>query len=204
MKTLLQGAPSLEERAKKAKTSRRQPGASGSLHRTEAGDWVWSSDDEGEHPSNKESNECPDNAVSNETPKQINQNHKNEKQEQLPVENDTPVQNNKCESTSINLVLRIRNSKRELNDIRFEFTPDKGKNQIEYCNLCYSTETKRICKCILITSLSYKDTCEGIAQELIGAGLVDSRDLQVVSLNLETLIKNYVTCKIVKFALVSF
>lgn len=39
-------APSIEERAKKAKTSRRAQGASGRLHRTEAGDWVWSSSDE--------------------------------------------------------------------------------------------------------------------------------------------------------------
>lgn len=41
-------APSIEERAKKAKTSRRAQGASGRLHRTEAGDWVWSSSDEDE------------------------------------------------------------------------------------------------------------------------------------------------------------
>lgn len=39
-------APSIEERAKKAKTSRKAQGASGRLHRTEAGDWVWSSSDE--------------------------------------------------------------------------------------------------------------------------------------------------------------
>lgn len=46
--TLLTIAPSIEERSKKARTVRRAQGASGRLHRTEAGDWIWSSDDEQE------------------------------------------------------------------------------------------------------------------------------------------------------------
>lgn len=44
--TLLLIAPTIEERSKKARNTRRAQGASGRLHRTEAGDWIWSSDDE--------------------------------------------------------------------------------------------------------------------------------------------------------------
>lgn len=46
LQTLLTGAPSIEERVKKARRDKRPPGASGRLHRTNAGDWVWSDDEE--------------------------------------------------------------------------------------------------------------------------------------------------------------
>ena len=45
IQSLLTCAPSIEERAKKARRDKRPPGASGRLHRTNAGDWVWSDDD---------------------------------------------------------------------------------------------------------------------------------------------------------------
>ena len=128
-KTLLSNAPSIEERAKKAKTSRRGQGASGRLHRTEAGDWVWSSDED-ESPGKE--TPTSDNCVSTDnSPQQsvkTNDVSTTNQTNQSPVsttDTDTKIIANNV-SNPINLVLRIRNSKKELNDIRFEFTVDKG------------------------------------------------------------------------------
>lgn len=65
----------------------------------------------------------------------------------------------------------IRNSKRELNDIRFEYLPGK-------------------------------DSAAGIASELVGAGLVDSRDMNAIATNLQKLIEMRDQMKNITFALV--
>ena len=46
--SLVASAPSIDARVQKARggSSKQRPGASGRLHRNDAGDWVWSSDDE--------------------------------------------------------------------------------------------------------------------------------------------------------------
>lgn len=66
----------------------------------------------------------------------------------------------------------FRNTRRELNDIRFEFAVGK-------------------------------DSADGIASELVGAGLVDSRDFTAITVNLQKLIEQRDTLKVVTFQLVS-
>lgn len=48
-----------------------------------------------------------------------------------------------------------------------------------------------------------KDSAEGIASELVGAGLVDSRDINAITSNLQKLIESRDTIKVVTFPLVS-
>lgn len=54
--SLLTVGPSIETRVQKAANAKRQPGASGKLHRTVSGEWVWSSDDESEGTVKKTNN----------------------------------------------------------------------------------------------------------------------------------------------------
>lgn len=151
--TLVAIGPSLETRVQKA--SKRQPGASGRLHRTVTGEWVWSSEEEGDRSSDDECGEKPMNnldAGSSGSEKDL-------------TENDYTGG-----TAPVNLVLRMRNSKRELNDIRFEFAVGK-------------------------------DSAEGIASELVGAGLVDGRDIVVIAANLQKLIDSQGQTRTVTFPL---
>ncbi|GFS71770.1 hypothetical protein NPIL_267601 [Nephila pilipes] len=184
---LVSCAPSLETRAQKLKNAKRVPGTSGRLHRTEAGDWVWSSDEESEEkndtsdsPSNKAPESSPpvtkapsaeemSSAVLAESlPIEVPDSNHSTPPDQGSVppsetsaseENIAALTNESSSSNLINLVLRIRNQKKELNDIRFEFVPDR-------------------------------DTADGIAAELVGAGLVDGKDIIVVAANLQKLVDN--------------
>ncbi len=64
--TLLMGGPSLDTRVHKA--SKRQPGASGKLHRTLSGEWVWSSDEEDQNDGQEGGNKKTETSGSGDEP----------------------------------------------------------------------------------------------------------------------------------------
>ncbi|XP_078044412.1 serine/threonine-protein kinase OSR1 isoform X2 [Augochlora pura] len=165
--TLVAIGPSLETRVQKA--SKRQPGTSGRLHRTVTGEWVWSSEEEesGASSGDEGKEALPVNTIDNPS------------SEEEPDEEDygvvklAPSQlviQQTEQNVPINLVLRLRNQKRELNDIRFEFAVGV-------------------------------DSAEGIAAELVGAGLVDGKDIVVIAANLQKLIDSAGQLRTVTFSL---
>ncbi|XP_069929131.1 serine/threonine-protein kinase OSR1 isoform X3 [Oryctolagus cuniculus] len=106
---ILQRAPTISERSKKV---RRVPGSSGRLHKTEDGGWEWSDDEFDEE--------------SEEGKAAISQLRSPRVKEPLMNAEAVPSGASSQEiKVPISLVLRLRNSKKELNDIRFEFTPGR-------------------------------------------------------------------------------
>lgn len=179
--TLLSTGPSMATRVHKA--AKRQPGASGRLHRTVTGEWVWSSEEEdnGRQSSDSESEERPMNRFDR-MDSSASETEDASEQSEVTVTAPTGSEQTTTDVTNavggltmddkppINLVLRMRNSNRELNDIRFEFAVGK-------------------------------DSAEGIATELVGAGLVDGRDIVVMAANLQKLMDNRNSMKTVTFQL---
>lgn len=178
MQTLLATGPSMKTRVTKA--SKRQPGASGRLHRTLTGEWVWSSEEEdnGKDSSDSESDERPLNRLVHAESSDDSEPSETTVTTNAPsagVKSVEAAMNEKLllgdgDSQVVNLVLRMRNANRELNDIRFEFVVGK-------------------------------DTTEGIATELVGAGLVDPNDMKIMASNLQHLIEQRSTLKTVTFQL---
>ncbi|XP_011876542.1 PREDICTED: serine/threonine-protein kinase OSR1 isoform X2 [Vollenhovia emeryi] len=166
--TLVAIGPSLETRVQKA--SKRQPGTSGRLHRTVTGEWVWSEEENNGDSSSDEGKETlPVNTIE----KASSDEEAGEPDEyygQIKVAPSQIAIPATGQNVPINLVLRLRNERRELNDIRFEFTVGV-------------------------------DSAQGIAAELVAAGLVDGKDVVVIETNLKKLIESGGQLRTVTFSL---
>ncbi|XP_073958154.1 oxidative stress responsive kinase frayed [Choristoneura fumiferana] len=153
VQTLVSTGPSMETRVHKA--SRRQPGASGRLHRMETGEWVWESDDDNDDDDDADARDRPMNTLARAD--------SSDSETEQPGAGGFTIGSfgTTEEPPQINLVLRMRNARNELNDIRFEFAPGK-------------------------------DSADGIATELVGAGLVEARDAAAVAGQLQLLVDAWV------------
>lgn len=147
VQTLVSIGPSMETRVHKA--SRRQPGASGRLHRMETGEWVWESDEDGE-----EEEGAADRPM-NQLPRADSSDSEGDDERGFRIGGAAPA-----EAPQVDLVLRMRNARNELNDIRFEFAAGR-------------------------------DSADGIATELVGAGLVEARDAPAIALSLQQLVDRH-------------
>uniref|UniRef100_A0A4W6CC51 non-specific serine/threonine protein kinase n=1 Tax=Lates calcarifer TaxID=8187 RepID=A0A4W6CC51_LATCA len=119
---LLQKGPTITERSKKV---RRVPGSSGRLHKTEDGGWEWSDDELDEE---SEEGKAAVAALRVRVCMPVSSKSQSSllyKANIMYILTAHSILSTTNASVPISLVLRLRNPKKELNDIRFEFMPGR-------------------------------------------------------------------------------
>ena len=160
---LLTLAPDLGERAQKVK---RIPGSSGRLHRTADGEWEWSDDDSNEKTKEPNVIECK------ESTKSRNENTT----ESVDSNKIVPPANHKVSKTEIDFKAEKEISEKHQSEPRvFDITLRLRNSEGELNDIRFDFSTG-------------SDTVDGVAQELLSAGLIDGVDFIVVAANLNKII----------------
>ncbi|XP_059055207.1 serine/threonine-protein kinase OSR1-like [Achroia grisella] len=157
--TLVAIGPSMETRVHKA--SKRQSGTSGKLHRTVTGEWVWSEEDE-ENTEHQETDEEP--SVSD---------------DKKPMNELQKAESSASENEEVRLCYYLKSSvSRSLP------APQQAVNLVLRLR-----NAEHELNDIRFEYILGKDSAEGIASELVGAGLVDPHDSEPISVNLNKLLE---------------
>ena len=168
---LVASAPTIDTRVQKAKNAQsKRPGTSGRLHRNPDGDWVWSSDDEDDddHDGGGLAKPKKDPVQPTAAPAPPPPAAAAAAVAPVPMMMAVAAPSPAVPGRPLSVVLRMRNPRRELNDIRFEYQP-------------------------------HKDTTEGIANELLSNGLINSSDVPIMANSMKQLIENPPPSRVITF-----
>jgi len=160
---LLSLAPGLGERAQKVK---RIQGSSGRLHRTADGEWEWSDDDSSEKAKEEGSNDCKEVAVSQ---------SENRTEMLISIETEPPPTKN-VPKVNVEHEEGVKTEQKQRIEPKvFDITLRLRNSEGELNDIRFDFSTG-------------SDTVDGVAQELVSAGLIDGVDVIVIAANLNKII----------------
>ena len=162
---LLTLAPGLGERAQKVK---RIPGSSGRLHRTADGEWEWSDDEGNEKTKGQEPNESEEGVKTKDQSKTVDLGS-NKQESSLPQHVSKASLGNEAE--------KEKGEKHQTEQKVFDITLRLRNSEGELNDIRFDFTTGT-------------DTVDGVAQELLSAGLIDGVDFIVIAANLNKIISS--------------
>lgn len=216
------------------KTQKRPPGTSGRLHRTETGDWIWSSDDETDESEdevvNNINNKGMHNSVkapsvnslsSNQSAGSTNSSPHSTVGQGNPTANVQPQIYQQPPASAQQIVSQPNSPYIDPSFQGPQYSPAMPANnkpspytqpqvvpvmpnslyEPPPINLVLRIRNKKELNDIRFEFAPGKDSADGIASELVSAGLVDGKDVVVVAANLQKIIDNCAVSKSLTFAL---